>query len=152
MTEQPATIEDLRKKIGAEGNPVVIEFERGMIRKFAEAVGDTNPLWLDEEQAWKSIYGGIVTPPQMFCSSMLSGSETRPELPHPYKRILDGGGEWEFFRPVRLYDTITGVRRLADLYEREGRLGRMLFAVRETTWTNQRDELVTKGRVTAIFY
>jgi hypothetical protein len=42
--------------------------------------------------------------------------------------------------------------RLANLYERSGRMGRMLFAVLETTFKNQRDQVVATIRHTLIFY
>ena len=36
---------------------------RDNIRNFAEAVGDNNPLWIDEEYAVKSRFGMITAPP-----------------------------------------------------------------------------------------
>jgi N-terminal half of MaoC dehydratase len=47
---------------------------------------------------------------------------------------------------------ITSVTRLAGYRERSGRLGLMLFAVSEATWTNQRDEWVKTSRSTLIRY
>lgn len=149
MSEQRAPAEALRKRIGAEGKSVAIEIEEGLIRKFAEAVEDTNPLWQDEALARKSRYGSIIAPPQLFCSAMISGSETRPELALPYKRILDGG-EWEFLLPVKPGDVITSVSKFVDLREREGKSGKMAFLTFETTHRNQRDEVVAKSRTTLI--
>ena len=60
--------------------------------------------------------------------------------------------EWEFFGPARLGDTLTGVRRIIQFEEKEGKLGHMLFVTRETSWTNQRDELVARSRCTSILY
>jgi len=33
------------------------------IRRYAQAISDLNPLYLDEEYAKKSEYGGIIAPP-----------------------------------------------------------------------------------------
>ncbi len=49
MAEGSSGIEGLRDKIGMEREVGVYEIEKGMIRKFALAVGDPNPLWQDEE-------------------------------------------------------------------------------------------------------
>lgn len=150
MASEPATVEALRKAIGVEGETAVIEIEKGMIRKFAEAIGDSNPLWQDEDYAKKRRYGGITAPPELFCSSMLSGGGTRPDVPLPYKRILDGGGEWEFFLPVKPGDVITSTTKFVDLQEREGKTGKMAFLIFETTHQNQRGEVVAKSRGTLI--
>jgi hydroxyacyl-ACP dehydratase HTD2-like protein with hotdog domain len=42
-----------------------------------------------------------------------------------------------FFAPVRPGDTITGVDRIAEVYEKTGRSGNMIFIVRESELTNQ---------------
>ena len=123
-----------------------------MIKKFAESIGDPNPLWQDEEYARKTKYGGITAPPQIFCTAMLSGSSTFPEVPFPFKRMLDGGGEWEFFLPLRPGDVITSTTKFANVSEREGKLGIMVFMVFETTHKNQRGEIVAKSRGTLISY
>jgi hypothetical protein len=47
---------------------------------------------------------------------------------------------------------ITSIGRLHSYKEREGRLGLMLFTTTETTWTNQKDELIKKMRMTLIRY
>jgi hypothetical protein len=47
-------------------------------------------------------------------------------------------------------DVITRSRRFADVYEKQGRSGSMVFVVGETRWTNQRGELVRLGRDTLI--
>ena len=41
---------------------------------------------------------------------------------------------------------------LADAYEKEGRLGTMLFLVSEARWTNQTGDLVRIGNNTTIYY
>ena len=41
----------LRKKIGKPMDPVVFEVEKGSIRRFATAIGETNPIHQDEAAA-----------------------------------------------------------------------------------------------------
>ena len=63
-----------------------------------------------------------------------------------------GGDEWEFFERIQPGDVITSRSRLVDTYEKQGRPGLMLFLVTETTYTNQRDEMVVRARSTIITY
>ena len=152
MAERAISLEELEKMIGKEGKPVEIEIEKGMIRKFAEAIGDPNPLWQDEEYAKKTRCGSIIAPPEITICSMFSGASTFPEVPIPYKRILDGGGEWESLLPIRPGDIITSVTKFARVFEREGKAGKMVFMIFETTHKNQKGEIVAKSHGTLISY
>jgi acyl dehydratase len=143
--------EEMRQQaIGLQGNPTTIEVEKGMIRRFCEAIGDNNPLWQETEEAKLGPYKGMVAPPGLFHTLMFVGH--RPELPFelPLKRILDGGGEWEYLVPVTPGEKLTSVTRIADVTEREGGSGPMVFLVRETTWTNRRGEVVARSKGTTI--
>jgi len=144
--------EEMRKKaIGVETKPIILEVEKGMIKKFAEAVGDPNPLWLDEAYAKKNRFKNIVAPPGLFHSVTFYG--VRPELPFelPVKRRLDGGGDWEYFLPVTAGEKLTLVNRISDLREREGKEGPMVFITYETDWRNEKSELVARAHSTTIF-
>ncbi len=150
-TRSPFLTEEMRQRaIGIESKPAVVEVEKGAIKRFAEAVGDPNPLWNDEAAARKSRYGGPIAPPTFLRSIRLE----RPELPFdvPFTRLLDGGSEWEYFEPLRAGDRITAVAQIADVSERAGRLGPMLFIVIEMAYTNQLGELVATQRSTSIRY
>ena len=150
-SQDPFLTEEMRRDaVGIEGKPSVLDVEKGAIQRFAEAVGDPNPLWNDEGQARKSRYGGVLAPPTFLRS-------VRPEAPSlpfgvPFERLLDGGSDWEYFEPVRAGDRITAVVRIADVSQRSGRLGPMLFTVTETTYTNQLGEVVATQRSTSIGY
>ena len=55
---------------------------------------------------------------------------------------MDGGTDIEFFVPIRVGDTLTARSTIVDIYQKEGRSGPLIFVVRETTYTNQKDEVV----------
>ncbi len=136
--------------IGTESAPVTMEVEKGAIIKFAEAIGDDNPLWNDEAVARRSRYGGLTAPPT-FLRSLRVGL---PELPFeiPFDRRLDGGSDWEYFQPVRPGDRIQAVARVTDLTERSGRMGLMIFMTAKITYRNQFDEIVATQTATLIQY
>jgi acyl dehydratase len=144
--------EEMRKVIGVESEPVIYEVEKGAIRKFADAIGDPNPLYYDEEYAKKSRYGGIIAPPGFFGWPVKGGFVTTHPFDTPLKSLLNGGSEFEYFQPVRAGDVLSVTNKVTDLYEREGRLGRMLFTQWESTYRNQKGEIVAKARGTFINY
>jgi len=99
-------IEGMRKKIGLkmriEGHIFNEEATRGAIRRFAYGVGDSNPLWCDENYAQKTRYGRIVASPS-FVWSVCAGVQFG-------WRGLSGfhaGSDMEFYRPVLVNDKIT---------------------------------------------
>ncbi len=142
--------EEIRKLIGTESEPRTVEVERGAIRRFAEAIGDANPLFNDEKSARGTRFGGMIAPPT-FCRS-LGGGLFNVDLKLPTFRGLDGGSDWEYFEPIRAGDRITVVSKLADIREAEGRLGPMVFIVTETRYTNQFGQLCVVQRSTGIRY
>ncbi len=152
MSTAPAFLsEEMRQQaIGCESEPRTIEVEKGAIVKFAEAIGDDNPVYTDEVAARESRYGGLIAPPTFLRSAV----SARPELPFdvPFERLLDGGSEWEYFVPVRPGDRITAVSRIEDLNERNGRIGLMLIYTIVVTYTNQFGQVVATQTSTSIRY
>ena len=57
----------------------------------------------------------------------------------------------ELGEPVVAGDVITVEKRLASLYEKEGRSGPLVFVDMEFTFTNQDDALVARERFTRIY-
>lgn len=142
--------DEVRKQIGKTGEPRSYEVERGAIRRFAEAIGDPNPLFSNEVEARRTRFGGIVAPPTFYRSMMAGLPELKLEMSG--NRGLDGGSEWEFFEPVRPGDRITVQTRIADIRESDGRLGPMVFTTIETSYTNQHGQLCALQRATGIRY
>ena len=150
MTQESAITGEMRAAINVESEPNVNEVEKGAIIKFARAIGDSNPLFTDEEAARNSRYGGLIAPPTFLRS--LSPGPLKAQVKSPYPANLDGGSEWQYFEPVRAGDQITVTTYVSDMFEREGRLGSMLFIVRETKYVNQFDQTVAMQRSTGISY
>ena len=98
------------------------------------ALRDFNPF------AWNHAYRPDIYP-------WMRGMGTEPG-----RRGLNGGQKSWYFAPMRVGDVITTNVTLIDAFEKEGRMGTMLFLVDEARWTNQRDELVRIGQRTSIYY
>ena len=157
--------EEVTKLIGQAGEVRVFEVEKGAIKRFTDAVDDPNPLYWNEEYARNSRYGSIIAPPGFISTPWLSGrvtkwekenappSDLRAQLRPALEKAgytnpagVDAGIEYEFFLPVRAGDTIAASAMIKEITEREGRTGKMVFVITETTYTNQNAEIVAKSR------
>ena len=153
--------EEVTDLMGKVGDIMIMEVERGAIKRYADAVDDRNPVYWDEEYARSSRYGSIVAPPGFFGwpTKWTGGIPIRTKLRDEvsailaqagYSRGLDGGIEYEFFCPVQAGDVLRALPRIIGIDEREGKTGRLAFSVIETTYTNQNGDLVAKARQTMI--
>ncbi len=135
--------------IGQEFDRYTYDVTKEQIVEFSTSLGETDPLYTDESYAVDTPYGGIVAPPT-FCVSFRSDA-AMPDLKLNYgKRGFDGGKECRFIKPIRPGDRITGVDRIAEVYEKTGRSGSMIFIVRESEFTNQDGETVAVIRQSLI--
>lgn len=149
--------DELKQHIGKIDPPHVREVERGAIRRYADAVGDNNPLYFDEEYASESRYGTIIAPPGFFGWSMQSVPSSEgiiglmtAMINAGYYRILDGGMSYEFFLPVREGDIMIASPKIKDVTAKEGKSGTMMVCDFETTYLNQNGDLVAKAYQTLI--
>lgn len=149
--------EEVTNLIGRTGETVTLEVEKGAIRKFADAVGDQNPLYWDEEYARDSRYGTIVAPPGFYGwpikwkGSMPFFAELKQELIDTisrmgYKQVIDGGIDFDFCQPVHAGDVLASVDKIIDVSEYEGKRGKRVLSVIKTTYTNQNGDVVAKAR------
>ncbi len=137
-----------RSALGAESAPLAYEVEKGAIRKFAEAIGDEDPIYYEEKAAQAAGFKTIVAPPTFFCTFR---AQELPDLKIQFGRVrLNGGNEYDYYKPIYAGDTITVTAKYADVNERTGRTGKMVFVMTELTFTNQHGEVVAKGRNTGI--
>lgn len=154
MAEDSVITDEMRSMIGVESEPSVFEIEKEPIRRWAEAIGDPNQLYRDEEYAKKKGYRSIIAPPGFVAQYAypVKAGQARIRFRSPFARMLNGGNEYEFFKPVQAGDILTATTKLVEIYQREGRMGKMLFIINETTFKNQDGEVVTKARGTGISY
>ena len=133
-----ATVLDrIKAKVGVAGPPVTSAVEAGHLRRFCEAIGDPNPRWRDEA-------------PPTFLVALAPTSYHLPEAEDYGKGWLNGGNRFEYFEPVRPGDKITAITRVADVYEKAGGSGPLLFIIFETDYVNQHGRTVARLRGTAI--
>lgn len=142
MAEASSGIEKLKSQIGVGWEPKEYQIERGMIRRFTRAVGDPNPLWGD---------GAIAPPTFILAIGFEQFIEGLMSLV-PFGTVLMGSTDIECHQPIRAGDAITVTFQISSLRERQGQMGRMAFMTFDSSYENQKKELVAKCRQMIIGY
>lgn len=144
--------DEFKQFVGTLDPPHVKVVERGAIRRYAEAVGDDDPLYHNLEYARELGHADIVAPPGFFGWTV----GTVPPLEAVmglmtavvnagYYRILDAGMSFDFFLPVRAGDVLVASPRVADVEEKQGKSGTMIMCSFETAYLNQNGDVVAKS-------
>jgi acyl dehydratase len=173
MTEDAAEAEFRKRLDGLVGKPTGSgkpalapdPVNQPMIRHWAYALEDMNPVYLDPEFAAKSRFGGIVSPPVMLQSwtmppPKISGIAERGGVPIEVREnpmaFIDQAGftgtvatnsEFEIERYPRLGDVLsstTVIESVSD--EKKTALGRGHFVTWVTTYVDQHGEVLGRQR------
>lgn len=115
------------------------------------------PRFVDEAAATAGPWGGLVAPRDLdpFAWNPVrpwGGPWLRGMGTEPGTRVLNGGQRSLYFAPIRPGDVITGVCRLADVVEKDMKLGPTAIFTTEQRWTNQGGDLVRLGYMTSLYY
>ncbi|MDP2950123.1 MAG: MaoC family dehydratase N-terminal domain-containing protein [Chloroflexota bacterium] len=159
---------EIKALIGEKGEMVegwgVVDEE--YLRRFVQALPDWDPTYWDAEFARKTRFKARTVPPVMV--TYMAGRrpleewspvEGRPEvergslprIPTKLDRHLHGGDAVEVFQYPKLGDSVCYQRRYADIQERVGGDGKpFLVIIAETTYWNQKNEVLCKVRSTYI--
>ena len=139
--------EEMKALVGKENPPTSLEVEKTGCRMFARSVGHTDQIFYDEEHAKSQGYRSIVAPPGFLGTPVFnpahSGGPARG-FSTPYKRVLNGGTEYEYFDTICAGDMLTSRTKISGFTERVGSIGPMLITSQETTYTNQNGKVVAK--------
>lgn len=137
-----------RSAIGREYPPFTIEIEKGMLRLFAEAVGETNPIFLDEGLAREAGYRSLPAPPTYgFCLLQMNGRETFAHLMDlgvDLGRLLHAEQAFRYHRVLCAGDKVTCWLKIEDIYEKKG--GALEIVVEEARLTTEDGALAVELR------
>lgn len=169
--------EDYGRYVGVTGerNLSFAPLESDALRRFVQAVMDDDPLYYDEAHARETRHGEVVAPPlyPVHAFKRLPGSPDPlkvleadrdadgaggiwdkfglPRIESPFKRLLNGGNEIEFFRCLRLGERVWTQSKYHDVQLKQGKSGEMLLVTIETELRNDSDELLLISRQTLIW-
>jgi len=163
---------EVRAVIGAETPPVLAchPVEASEVRRFHQAIMDNAARYWDSRAATR--YGGVVAPIgfPVHAHRRSEGDPDplgnmdkpdydgvdrvlRPGLPEivvPLKRLMNGGYEYELFRHARPGERILLRSRYADIYQRNGRTGPIVFVVIEDSYETDTGEPLLRSLNTMI--
>ena len=121
-----------------ETRPVTLT--KQIIADFAKGVGETNPLYFDEDYARTTMFGGIVAPPSIHILLMFACTGSKDWMRSP--GTINAGQSWFYNVPARPGDTIHMRGTALDRFIKKDRL----FVIHENVFTNQNDQVVCTGR------
>lgn len=115
-----------RQVIGEESKKVKNVVEKGIVKRFAESIGDLHPIYVDEEVGRQSRYGRNIAPPtfpRVFDYGEIEG------LHLPNKGLIHGEQIYHYERPLLVGEELYCYTQVKDYYEKEGKNGLMGFLV-----------------------
>ena len=112
--------------IGRLSTPVPNWVERGAVRRFAQAIGDPHPDYVDEEAALAGRYGGLIAPPTFPVTFEYGSIEG---LTLPSAGLIHGEQSFTYARPLRVGERLACAIELRDTYEKQGGRGLLTFLV-----------------------
>ena len=114
----------------------------GSMLNFVNGIGDSNPIFRDQEYASYSKYGSIIGHP---CAPFMRHWSGRTRWGLPGIHGFFAGTDWEFFRHLRPGDAINAIERVLDVQEKHSEYsGTLVIQFVETIYTNQRDEMIAR--------
>jgi len=140
-----------RRHIGHQLPPFQVEVEKGRLRFFAKATGQTDPVYIDESAARDAGHPGLPVPPTfLFCLEMEAPNPAaiRELLGMDYRSLLHGEQGFSYHAMAYAGDTLTFRQHIEDIYDKKN--GALEFVVRKTRVSNQRDELVAELRCVTV--
>ena len=134
--------------VGQQSEPLRLEVERGHIKRFAEAIGETNPIYFDDEAARRAGHPGVVAPPTFAIA--LRPNDARAGIDIDWRKLLHGEQELSFTRPLRAGDVLTIVQSIVAADIKTTKAGVMDVMVLETRASDDSGALVFSMRSTVL--
>jgi acyl dehydratase len=136
-----------RKYIGHTMPMYSATVDNSRLRFFAKAIGQTDPIYVDEQAAMATGHSGLPIPPTFLLC--MEGESPDPAalrnlLGIDYKRLLHGEQGFTYHRMSYAGDTLNFEQRIDDIYDKKN--GALEFVVRKTRVTNQHAEHVADLR------
>lgn len=138
--------------IGKKYGCVTVDVEKGRLRFFAKAIGETDPVYTDEAAARLAGYAALPVPPTyFFCLQMLDAPDPTAwlgEIGVDLRHILHGEQSFEYLAMAFAGDRLTFESTITDIYDKKG--GALNFIVTQTSVHNQGGVLVCRLRQSVV--
>lgn len=125
--------------------------EEGKLVEFAKAVHCTQPCYFDGHAARQQGFAALPAAPTF--SSVIAHWQPKTEgnpLNLDLARVLAGGNEWEYLRPLLEGETFTVRTVISDVSQKQGKKGLMTLIVKEMSFFDEHEQLALIARSTII--
>jgi hypothetical protein len=143
---------DRETALRAEFPPLQVDIERGRLRLFAKAIGETNPVYTDLEAARRAGYPDLPVP-----ASFL-GNSIELDIPDPMGWVRELGADtsstlhaeqsFTYHKMAFAGDSVVLHRKIVDVYTKKG--GALEFIIKQTDITRGDELLATTWFVLAV--
>ena len=140
-----------RKFIGHTLPPFEVLVEKGRLKFFAKSIGQTDPVYIDDDAARAAGHPALPVPPTfLFCLEMEAPDPAaiRNLLGMDYRRLLHGEQGFVYEHMAYAGDVLTFEQRVDDIYDKKN--GALEFVVRLTQVTNQHGQAVAQLRTVSV--
>jgi acyl dehydratase len=120
------------------------EIERGAIRRFAEAIGETNPIYFEERAAKAQGYRDVVAP-FLFPLALRSSRTLTPVVP-VNRTVLTSEQQLEQFEVICAGDRLAVASRIVETSQRPGNGGPIEFVTLEDEGRDLEGKLIYRLR------
>ena len=142
---------EMRAWVGKSMPPVTERVSRRDIRHYAIATDQTLEKYLAGDEAPPMLYSRYFDDYTPLDGLQPDGHGEDPLIPElPLKRVMAGGCDTTFHRPIKPGDVLTATRTLTEMYERQGRTGPLIFLVVELKVDDEAGHPVVVERYTRI--
>lgn len=143
--------DEARAWIGRSAPPQTIEIHRSDIQKYAIATEQRAAKYLNGDEAPHMFLFGALKPLVPISELGPDGITKDPFVPEvPLKRVMAGGTEMAFHRPILAGDVLTATRTLSEITEKHGSTGPLIFITYALKVENAKGELVLEEKQTRI--
>ena len=142
--------DSLKKYLEKNLAPGSAKVEKGAVLRFINSLYDINLTSSDDITSVKSGRRNFTVPPLFLITF---DRERRPSLDAKYgKGAINVGNEFEFYKHISIGDYIKYEKRLSEFKKTSTSLGEAIIYTIETTFTNQRKQMVAIGRWTTMVF
>ncbi|MGV3488151.1 MAG: MaoC family dehydratase N-terminal domain-containing protein [Tuberibacillus sp.] len=137
----------LEHLVGKISNKVLTTVERGAVKKFAEAIGESHPIYTEREYGLKSKYGDNIAPPtfpRTFDYGTIDG------LQLPSAGLIHGEQSFDYTRPLVVGESLYCYTRVENYIEKETKTGSLGFLTLLNIGEDENNQMIFQSKIVII--
>lgn len=133
--------------IGKRSEKVINVVERGAVKKFAHAIGDPHPIYIDSDYGLQSRYKENIAPPTFPITFDFGDID---DLILPEAGLIHGEQQFDYERPLIVGEVLNCFSEVEKYYERNGSQGSLGFLVIKSFGEDRSGQTVFTSKIVII--